>query len=196
MRQLYLVSADFADRNFGFFPRVEQHEFAAIFASKLVGQNYISAENLAPFLICPADENADELRSTIQIPTFAALVAMTPAELAFAKRKLASSYAYRLGYFEGSDYRCVRNDRNSGALFSDAPGDEKDGVSRNHDGHVVQVLNCDGSVSVLTSCKKPGIEDDLFHNALGVVAAGIGRHDSVLGDSMATPGNHPGVMGR
>ena len=60
-------------------------------------------------------------------------------------------------------------------------------MSPNHGGRIVQVIFEDGSLKALTHANLPLSNDDLFHNDLGKVAAGMSRQDSVLGNSGAMP---------
>jgi hypothetical protein len=200
-RQLWFVVSGYAENHCDFFPRVEPNENAAIFAVKLVEENYISADDLAVLLVCPGSPIAHEIRSNdyrIQIPTLAKLRAMTPAEYEEAKKHMSPMIAYRFGYFVGPQYYYIRNEPGlHSALFADAPGNVAEGeISPNHGGSVTQVMNADGSLRVLTSCSMPGANDDLFRNALGRVAAGIGRDDAVLGRGETSPGTLPVAIGQ
>jgi len=98
-------------------------------------------------------------------------------------------YAYRFPYRIGQEYRYIRDQRLPlSPIFSDTSGAAQDGfMSPNHGGDIVQLTSQDGSVKSLRSCTVPGFNDDLFLNSLGVVAAGLGRQDTVLGRSEATP---------
>jgi hypothetical protein len=198
-QQLWFIVKGY-EQNRGYFPPVEPHENAGIFAVKLVDGDYISADDLAILLTCPGAPVADQIRRNeykIQIPMVAQLKSMSPSELAEAKRRMSPMIAYRFGYFVGPRYCYVRNERQSySALFADAPGEEEGENSPNHGGPIVQVMNAGGNLRVLTSCKIPDVEDDLFHNALGIVAAGVGQQDSVLGRSEAVPGTLPFSLDR
>jgi hypothetical protein len=192
-RQLWLVVSDYAQDHGGYVPPVQPYENAGIFTVKLVERGYISAEDLALLLVCPAAPLADSIRAgkyAIRIPTSTQLRAMSASELAVARRNMSPFFAYRFPYRVGQQYHQIRAERRtSSPLFSDAPGSEQDGMmSPNHDGSIVQVMNMDGSIKSLTSSTVPGVEDDLFRNVLGKVAAGVGRQDSVLGKSEASPG--------
>jgi hypothetical protein len=199
--QLWFIVSDYADKHCGFFPRVEPNENAAIFAVKLVEENYISAEDLAVLLVCPGAPLAHKIRSkeyAIKIPTVAELQAMTPAEYEEAKQHMSPMIAYRFGSFVGPQYYYIRKEPGPhSALFADAPGDGEDGViSPNHGGTITQVMNANGNLRVLTSCTMPGLNDDLFHNARGRRAAGLGRDDAVLGSGETSPGTLPVAIGR
>ena len=189
-RQLWLVVSEYMQAHDDYVPPVQPHENAGIFTVRLVEGGYIRAEDLAVLLVCPAAPLADSIRSDqIGIPTSAELGAMSASELATARQNMSPFFAYRLPYRIGQQYHQIRADRlTPSPLFSDTSGAEQDGLmSPNHGGSIVQVTNQDGSVKPLYSCTMPEFNDDLFVNALGFVAAGVSRHDIVLGRSEATP---------
>jgi hypothetical protein len=151
--------------------------------------------------VCPGAPLADKIHSgeyAIRIPTVDQLDEMTPVKLASARRDMSPMIAYRMGYFVGPQYYYVRNEPvPNSPLYSDAPGTPEEGViSPNHGGQIVQVMHINGNLRLLTSRTIPGIGDDLFHNVHGKMEAGVGRLDSVLGVSDATPGTEPMVMAR
>jgi hypothetical protein len=192
-RQLWVLAADYAQGHpRRFVPQVMPNENAGIFTVRLVEKGYITADELALLLFCPGAPLADEVRSghfAIQVPTAAQLAAMSDGELAQARAKMSPFIAYRFPYRVGPNYYYIRDDRQPfSPLFSDTSGAEQDGMmSPNHGGSIVQVTYQDGSLRSLRSCTLPGLNDDLFRNSLGLVAAGLGRQDSVLGRSEATP---------
>jgi hypothetical protein len=114
---------------------------------------------------------------------------MSPARLAVARRNMSPFYAYRFPYRVGNEYHYIRDQRLPlSPIFSDTSGGRQNGfMSPNHGFAIVQMTNQDGSVKSLRSCTIPGFNDDLFVNARGLVAAGLGRHDTVLGGSEAIP---------
>lgn len=191
--QLFRLVSDYAQDHGGYVPPVQPNENAGIFTVRLVERGYISADDLALLLVCPGAPLADSIRSgqfAIKIPTSARLRTMSASELAAARRNMSPFFAYRFPYRIGPQIHYIRDERLPlSPLFSDTSGDEQhDLMSPNHGGSIVQVMNQDGSIKALTSCTVPGIDDHVFRNALGVVAAGVGRQDSVLGRSEATPG--------
>ena len=191
-RQLWLVLANYAEDHGRFYPRIGPHENAGNFAVELVEKGYIRADDLAVLLVCPGAPLADAIRSgqfVLRIPNSAALRSMSPAQLAVARRNMSPFYAYRFPYRIGQEYRYIRDQRLPlSPIFSDTSGAAQDGfMSPNHGGDIVQLTSQDGSVKSLRSCTVPGFNDDLFLNSLGVVAAGLGRQDTVLGRSEATP---------
>jgi hypothetical protein len=191
-RQLWFVLANYADTNDGYYPKIGPHQNAGSFAVELVDRDYIGAEELAALLVCPGAPLADAIRSgqfVMRIPTSAALRSMTPQQLAVARRFMSPFYAYRFPYRVGEQYFYVRDQRLPlSPIFSDTSGGAGERfMSPNHGGNIVQVMNQDGSVKPLRTCTMPGFHDELFLNAIGLVAAGIGRQDTVLGHSAATP---------
>jgi hypothetical protein len=191
-RQLWFVLANYADDHGGFYPRIGPNENAGSFAVELVEKGYVRSEDLALVLVCPGAPLADAIRSgqrVIRIPSSAAIRSMSPAQLAAARRNMSPFYAYRFPYRVGQEYHYIRDERRPlSPIFSDTSGTRQDGfMSPNHGGTVVQVTNQDGSVKSFRSSTVPGYNDDLFLNSIGLVAAGVGRHDTVLGRSEATP---------
>ena len=192
-RQMWFVLANYAeDDPRGYYPRIAPHENAGSFVIQLVEKGYIRAEDLASLLVCPGAPLADAIRSgqfKMQIPSSASLRSMSPAQLAVARRNMSPFYAYRFPYRIGNEYHYIRDQRLPlSPIFSDTSGSKQAGfMSPNHGGTIVQVTSQDGSVRPLRSCVVPGFNDDLYLNALGLVAAGVGRHDTVLGRSEATP---------
>jgi hypothetical protein len=192
-RELWFLVANYAQRNpQKFVPQVKPNENAGIFAVRLVEKGDITPDDLALLLFCPGAPLADAVRSghfSIKIPTADELAAMSAKELARARVRMSPFIAYRFPYRVGPDYHYIRDDRQAfSPLFSDTSGAEQDGLmSPNHGGSIVQVTYQDGSLRSLTSCTLPGLNDELFRNSLGLVAAGLGRQDSVLAPSGATP---------
>ncbi len=190
--QLWRLVATYKENNRGYVPFVQPNENAGIFTVRLVERDYISADDLAKLLVCPGAPLADSIRAgqfVIEIPTQKELDSMLPVELQDARRKMSPFYAYCIGYRVGQQYFYIRDGQFQTPVLCDGPGSEQDGLmSPNHGGSIVQVMNLDGNLKVLTSCKVQGGADDLFLNTAGDVAAGYGRQDSVLGRSETTPG--------
>ena len=115
---------------------------------------------------------------------------MTPGQLARATAKMSPCYNYRFPYQIGNHLHYIEDEGQPlSPVFADTAGDVTSGqISPNHGGSVLQVVFEDGSVKVLTTRKLPGLDDDMFVNNHGVVAAGVNRQDSVLGRSDTTPG--------
>jgi hypothetical protein len=191
-RQLWLVLTSYAEDHGGYYPRIEPHENAGSFTVELVDKEYISAEELSTLLVCPGAPLADAIRAgrfVVRIPTTEELQSMTPAQRYLARRNMSPFYAYRFPYRVGGQYYYIRHERRPlSAILADTAGTEQEAfMSPNHGGAIVQVMSQDGSVKSLRSCMVPGFNDELFVNAMGVVAAGLGPYDIVLGSSGATP---------
>jgi hypothetical protein len=192
-RQLWFVLANYAEDHEGYYPRIGPNQNAGSFAVELVDKEYIGAEDLAVLLVCPGAPLADAIRSgqfVMRVPSSAAMRSMSRSQLAVARRMMSPFYAYRFPYRVGDRYLDVRDQRLPlSPVFSDTSGAKQDGfMSPNHGGDVVQVTNQDGSLKSLRSNSVPGFDDNLFLNAIGLVAAGVSRQDTVLGRSEATPG--------
>ena len=113
---------------------------------------------------------------------------MLPEQLAAVTATLSPCYAYRFPYQVGDEYHDIRDEHLAHSpLLSDTSGDVHN-MSPNHGGTIIQILCQDGHVMTIATYKLPGFDEDVFHNDLGIVAAGVGRHDIVLGPSNAKPG--------
>jgi hypothetical protein len=192
-RQLWILVSNYAQDHGGLYPRVAPNENAGIYAAHLIAKGYVRPEDLAILMVCPAAPLADDVRSgrrTMQLPSAEALRAMTASQLAQATATMSPFYAYRFPYRVGREYYYLRDERQTvSPVFADTSGDdESDPMSPNHGGKIVQVQCSDGSLRSLTSPTLPGSDDDMFHNDLGKVAAGMSQYDSVLGRSDAMPG--------
>jgi len=120
------------------------------------------------------------------LPTSDELAASSEAEAEATFAALGGLFGYTLGYEEDGRYRRQRNrNRARFAVLVDDPLDARNG-GRSH-GCGQNVCFEDGHVEFLKSCKLPKSCDDYFRNHDGVVAAGIGPDDVVLGRSSATP---------
>jgi prepilin-type processing-associated H-X9-DG protein len=99
-------------------------------------------------------------------------------------------YAYSLGYLAtGALYGLTSDDDDRLPIMADGP-DVRDGQvfpgnSLNHEGRGQNILFIDGHVE-FSKARALGV-DDIYLNQDGLVAAGRGRFDAVLGASWATP---------
>jgi prepilin-type processing-associated H-X9-DG protein len=188
--QIYRVVASFQEDHAGYVPFVQPNDIAGIFTVQLVELRYISREDLAPLLVCPDAPVADAIRArqfVVNIPTLEALSRMSAEERAEAGAKMSPTYAYGFGYRNDQQYFYIRG-RGPIPFLGDEPGEAKDDyMSPNHGGSIVQYAMLDGSVKTRTSTKVQGDKDHLYENALRERAAGLGRLDTVLGLSEATP---------
>lgn len=175
----------------GYFPQVRPNETAGVYAARLVAEAYVSPEDLAPSLVCPAAPLAQEVRArrmVIWVPNAQAIRAMSPEQLVHVTAQISPFYAYRMPYQVDGQLRHVRDERSPHApLLSDTAGDTANAMSQNHSGSILQVLCQDGHVRVLNTYILPEMNDDLFHNNMGRVGVGLGPRDAVLAPSDTVP---------
>jgi hypothetical protein len=193
LRQMGVLIASHAQDRGGLIPEVAPNEHAGMFAIRLVARGYIAPEDLAKLLVCPGAPVADKIRAgvyKIELPDAEEIRKLSSAELALASAKASPCYAYRLPYRTAGKYILIRDERRRmSPVLSDASGDDRiNPMSPNHGRRLVQVQWADGSSRPLPSFMLPGLDDDMYHNKLGKVAAGLGPLDTVLGRSDATPG--------
>jgi prepilin-type processing-associated H-X9-DG protein len=189
LRQIAVYAAVFAENNGGFYPQVGPDENAGVFTARLIGKGHVQPDELAILLVCPGAPKTDKVR-VIPLPNAEEIRKMSAGQLMRITADASPFYNYRFPYRVGNKYYNIRDEHRSlSPVFADAPGGE-DGepMSPNHCGRVVQVAFADGSVRTLTSVNLPGLNDDMYHNDLGKVAAGLGPMDTVLGRSNVTPG--------
>jgi hypothetical protein len=200
-RQLWVLVTSYAQDHGNLYPKVGPNENAGIYVRRLIEGGYIRPADLALLLVCPGSPLADEIRAgrlTIRLPSAEAIRAMTPGQLARATATMSPFYNYRFPYRVGHHLHYIKDERQPlSPVFSDTAGDAASGqISPNHGGSIVQVQFEDGSLRTLTTRKLPGLEDDMFVNDRGVVAAGLSSQDSVLGRSNATPGAESAAQSR
>lgn len=195
LRQLGTLVALYAQDHGRLIPGVAPDEHAGVFALRLIRGEYVAASDLEKLLVCPGAPLADKIRAgtyTVVLPNAIEIRAMPSEQLERVSAKASPFFAYALPYRVDGKYCRIRNERGSMApVLSDALGDaQKDSMSPNHGGRVVQVQCTDGGVRILRSTNLPGVDDDLFHNNRGRMAAGLSPTDTVLGNSDAIPGNN------
>jgi prepilin-type processing-associated H-X9-DG protein len=130
-------------------------------------------------------------RVFIRVPTMCELEAASGKERCMWRRLMGGSYAYQMGYIEGDRHCAIRNEGSCRkAVLADAPsGKHVNLQSANHGGCGQNVLYQDGHVGYQKKCTPTETaEDHLYLNDEGKEAAGLGRFDTVLGRSEATPG--------
>jgi hypothetical protein len=193
--ELYVLVTGFADTH-GYFPQVRPNERVGVIPAQLVQKRYVEPDRLAILMLCPASPGARELRNSpwqVRIPTPEQLRLMPPDEKNQAVAEFPRCYAFRLPQYIGNEYvdaRDVTIRHRFNPIFGDLPGDPRDTMSPQHRGSVIQLMNYDGSLIALNMEAPPafGNDSDLYHNYLGVVAAGIGPNDIVLAPPNAMPG--------
>jgi hypothetical protein len=198
--QLWVLVTKHAIDHGGYYPQVRPNEKVGVFAAKLVRRGYIDPDELAVLLVCPSSPVAGKIRAgelRIHIPSREELRVMPPAELGQAVSGSSPCYGDRMAQFIGNEYLDARDFASiySGfdPIFGDLAGDPQDAMKSHHRGSVIQITNRNGSLKTFTTESPPafGRDFDLYHNYLGVVAAGIGPHDVVLAPSNAMPGLLP-----
>jgi hypothetical protein len=193
-QQLYVLIDSYALDHGGLYPQVGPNENAGMYVARLIARRYVRPEDIALMLVCPGAPLADKIRSgelTIRLPNAETLRAMTASQLNRVTALMSPFYNYRFGYRIGGEYYYARDEHQAlSPVLSDASGDEQGFVvSPNHGGTIAQVQFADGNLRSLTTRTLPGLDDDMFQNDQGLVAAGLSRHDTVLGRSDAMPGD-------
>jgi len=179
-------------RDHGQFPEVGPNENAGMYTARLILCGYVEPEELEGLLKCPGAPLADKFRRgelKLNLPKAEEIRSMPAAQLVSVTARSSPFYNYRFPYRVGETYYNIRNEQRSHSpLLADASGDDDHGsMSPNHGGGLVLVQCGDGTLQMLTSVTLPGLNDDMYHNDLGKVAAGMGPLDTVLGRSDATP---------
>ena len=189
--QLGRFASEYAQNHGGFFPCVRRDENGGVYVARLVETGHTVPEEIAALLVCPASPVANEIRAgrlTIRVPNAEAIRGMSPEQLAAVTATLSPCYAYRFPYQVGGEYHYIRDDRRAHSpLLSDTSGDVHNPMSPNHGGTIIQILGQNGEVMTIATYKLPGFDEDVFHNDRGIVAAGVGPRDIVLGPSNAKP---------
>lgn len=182
----------YSENNGGYFPRIGPQQNAGMFTLPLVEQQLFQSEELSRVLLCPSSQLAEEVaarRVVISIPTREQLLAARDLQEELYRRYMGGAYAYRFGYYDGPQYRHVRNESSARSpLLGDAPSGPKAEFSRAHGACGQNVLFQDGHVAFQVHCWLPMVEDHMFLNKQQRVAAGVDRTDSVLARSEAIPG--------
>ena len=192
LRQVAVLVGSYSQNHGGSIPQVGANERAGMFAIHLIAEGHTFPTELAELLVCPGSPVAAQMRAgtyKIQLPNAEQIRRMSREELSAVAANASPCYNYCLPYVIAGKYFMVRDtNRRMSPVLSDAGGDEHaDPMSPNHGRRVVQVQYADGSVQLLTSVKLPGLNDDMYHNDRGKVAAGLRPLDTVLAPSDATP---------
>lgn len=168
----------------GNFPEMTTHgplAHAGVYAVRLREAGYLPDSAL---VFCPAmhdDQPADE-----RLPSWLELAAAKDEEVEVRFASLDGLYGYTLGYVEEGQYHSPRNyDRSRVAVLGDAPMDDKRCASGHGCGRNVWFE--DGHAEFLSACRLHVGGDALYENRHGLVGAGIGRDDIVIGAPAAVP---------
>lgn len=186
LREIGTALVDYSQNHSGYFPLVPQQgrlAVAGIYAPTLREARLLSDDS---HLICPSSSLARE--EVFTLPTLEEVRQAKQEELPRLYRRMGGSYGYSLGYVVGGVYRGHRNrGRSRFALMADAPDDDSSGRSLNHGSGGQNVLFEDMHVGFLKSCRLAECDDHIYMNDQGLVGAGIGPDDAVIGRSPARP---------
>ena len=195
LREIGTALGHYSQVHDGYFPLVPQQgrlAVAGIYAPMLREAELLPRNSQ---LICPASSLAQEPDFTL--PTLDEVRAASEALLPQLYRRMGGSYGYSLGYVADGVYHGHRNQgRSRFALMADAPDDETAGRSANHGASGQNVLFEDMHVDFLKSCRLVDCDDHIYMNDQGLVGAGIGPDDAVIGRSPSRPMILKGAAGR
>jgi len=189
LRQFHQALSAYADNNHDQFPAVgAEHpkNFAGSFVAAL-NEARVMPAGLS--VGCPGDP--PQPPSAV---TFDALARLNADDFQSVTRSLAGCYAYSLGYLEpggGGLFGLTRSMDGRLPIMADAPAGDgpyevRPGNSANHEGKGQNVLFIDGHVEFRPT-RSVALDDDIYLNTAGRVAAGRGSRDTVLGRSDARP---------
>lgn len=187
LRELGVSLINYSQFHRGEFPPVPSQgklATAGIFAPTLLREGFLRETQQ---LICPSSSLG---RRTKRIPSWDELQTAGEDRLSELRRQMSGSYGYSLGYTDQRGvYHSTRNlGRAQFALAADAPSsDHPEHQSLNHAGRGQNVLFEDGHVRFTTCSRPDGSADDIFLNRYGLVGAGVGADDAVIGPSEARP---------
>jgi hypothetical protein len=186
LREVGSALSQYSEIHAGLFPVVPQQGRLAV--AGMYAPTLREAGLLAnpAHLICPESPLAGE--GDLTLPTLEDVQQAEPEQLPRLYRRLGGSYGYTLGYVSGGVYRGHRNQgRSNFALMADAPDEDTAGRSANHGCCGQNVLFEDMHVGFLKTCRLAECDDHIYMNAHGLVGAGIGPDDAVIGRSPARP---------
>lgn len=196
MRQIGQALQRYEEKH-GYFPELQPHENAGMFAVRLAESGAMSRPELSKLLWCRASQLQDRNAKLVVVaPNPEQLEKAKGQALALLQRWMAGSYAYRLGYYKDGKYHQVRNRCSSSVspILSDAPTYLASGwVSLSHGQEGGKnVLHMDGHVRFEVGRGCPSMDSDLFANRQGRAAAGLDECDVVVVRSDQIPGPPPG----
>lgn len=185
LRELGISLAGYSQQHEGYFPTVPcegKLSAAGIFAPTLLREGFLKQSER---LLCPGAS-----RPATRVPTLEELQAAGEQQLRTLHGSMGGTYGYSLGHTDDRGvYHGTKNlGRSHFALVADAPRADQPGrQSLNHAGRGQNVLFEDGAVRFTSSSKPEGVGDDIFVNADGLVAAGVGPDDAVIAPSETRP---------
>ena len=193
LRSLGTALVEHAHRFGGDLPHIQRDENTGSFVLELADRGLVSRERLAELLVCPSTQLADDVFDGIvimRVPTRQELAASDAELLKEITKRMAGSYAYRVGYVDNQGkYHQVRFVGTGGQpLLSDAPSSSVPGFqSPNHGGCGQNVVSQDLSNRYHRQCMQSGSNDHFFLNEDEEHAAGRHPQDIVLGLSELKP---------
>lgn len=135
---------------------------------------------------CPSAQSVHPT-ADFRLPTLPQLDAAKGEELKTMQRHMGGDFGANMGFLKNGKLCSPCNARRPNyPLLSDAPSNAQPGRrSANHGGRGQNVFFEDGHVKFVSN--KIDLPDDMFHNRLGAVAAGLDCEDACLGCSQDSP---------
>jgi hypothetical protein len=189
LRQIGMALSEYSDKaGVGFFPAVPREgnrAFAGVYAPVLIDNGYLVEPRV---VLCPSSALASQLID-FRVPTLVEIDNADEQSVAGMKQVAGGSYGYSLGVVINGEHRAPRNrGREFFALMSDMPtGPVANTASINHAGRGWNMLYESGRVQYLVAGSVNHNQDDPFRNLRGVVEAGLGEDDAVIGSSGSPP---------
>lgn len=190
--ELGFALAKYSEDHNRFMPQVKPGEHTGIYAIRLIRGGYLDHSRIAQLVVCPASKLADDIdagRVTDWMPTWEKFQASRGLERVRFIRLSGGTYAYRLPYKVGGEFRALRNTHSSKVpILADSPNPQLvEYTSCNHGGCGENVLFQDQNVRYLVGWFAPDGKDDLFLNYRGHVSPSDQRTDTVLAPSEVRP---------
>ena len=186
LREIGTALTSYSQVHQGYFPLVPQRGKLAVAGSYAPTLREAGLLNSPSRLICPDSALAQQQDFTL--PTIEEIQAAPAEQLPKLHRGLGGSYGYTIAYWHNGAYHGHRNQGSTNiALMDDANDEETAGRSANLGCCGQNVLFEDMHVGFLKSCRLAECDDHIYVNAHGIVGAGIGPDDAVIGRSSAAP---------
>lgn len=172
----------------GRVPRIESEgprAAAGMYAPLLVDRKLVT--NPATFVCASVPRPSDH--AEFRVPPLEEIDSAPQDLLAQLHRMMGGNYGYNLGFVSNGQHVAPKFEgRSDYVLMSDSPSNNYPGRrSANHGGKGQNILYEDNSVRFVVDPPVLDIEDDLYLNRSGIVAAGEDSRDIVIGESWAKP---------
>ncbi|QDT70527.1 hypothetical protein MalM25_34750 [Planctomycetes bacterium MalM25] len=183
----------YAGQHGGHFPSIGRYENAGFFTVKLAEHGYLDRPTFEKALLCPSSELANQVavqKASVVVPSLDDLRRANDSLFDRLVRLMSGSYAYNFNYSAAQLEKCPdKKPLCQLPIMADAPrrGCKVSFFSENHGECGQNVLFHDGGVRFVSGCWAPEVEDHLYLNDAGQVAAGERPDDAVLAPSEATP---------